>query len=253
MSWPVLDPMMDVPGADSLLARLRGAESMPSPETGVASAWAPLADSIREVAGRFGFAPGGGPLQRSAGHDFDVELTSAALGLFPDLTLYEGYLESPWEYLALVCVPDVVWWRWKTANTKTPGVIATERILMTEPFRHALARHWIRARVIGADLCKKASEDELVGLIERPSLAASPVVPKAILEAHLSLLESQPPKIRAAKGSSVSREAVFRDAMKRLGRINVIRPLSVLPADDVSFIAEVCLRESWEAFGAPAS
>lgn len=248
MSWPSADPMMDVAGAELLLVNLRYAKAMPQPEEDVPPAWVAIADQIRAVAAQHGFAPGGDPLPRGSGGGFDADLTSGAAEIFPDLSLYEAYLDSPWEYVALGCVPDVVWWRWKTANTKEPGVIATERILMTEPFRHGLARHWIRAHILGPELCMKATEDELVGLIERPSLAASPEVPRAILETHLRLLDGRRARGASSEARSISREDVFRDAMKRLGRINVLRPLFALPTGQVSEIAEACLSESWAAF-----
>ncbi len=255
VSWPELDPMAGVAGAGDLLTGLATASEMPDPPTGLSAPWAEIAVGVRQVAASHGFVAAGAPMKRGAGGSFDHALTAQIDALVPSLSLHEAYLDEPWEYLALVCLPDVVWWRWRSASAtdKETGEarISSDRLLMATPVRHALARHWIRSRVVGADLCLLATEDELVGVLERPSLGANPVLAGAILGAHLNILDH--PELRSAQPPSVGtnlREKVFRDAMKRLGRLNVICVLNSLDKEAAHERATAVLLESWAAFGA---
>lgn len=97
---------------------------------------AELRAALRSAAERAGFPE---PLVRSRHADLDLALARAlwdASGLSP----VEAGFPDVWSFLALVLVPDVVWWR-------AAGSTNIERFVATDLTRHTLARLWWRAHL----------------------------------------------------------------------------------------------------------
>lgn len=98
------------------------------------------------TAERFGWPS---PLAREEQRDLDLAL-ARVLWERVELTPAEASFGDVWSFLALVVVPDVVWWR-------AAGSTNIERFVATDLTRHTLARLWWRAHLFTWDL--EDSED----------------------------------------------------------------------------------------------
>ncbi|MNU57273.1 hypothetical protein D3C71_463920 [compost metagenome] len=120
-----------------------------------------------------------------------------------------------WEFLSCVLLPDIVRWRFGgTGGTATP----LERFLSGR--RNVFQRLWWRAfhlapRLAGApqlpELLRALGEDELVQLMERPSLAGIEGLPSSIASGLLAASQSY---------SDLTRRQLIREAQKRFLRLS---------------------------------
>jgi hypothetical protein len=95
-----------------------------------------LSSSLREVAVAHGYP---GTLARVDQTAVDLALAHV-LWQTADLSTSEAGFGDVWSFLALVLVPDVVWWR-------AAGSTNIERFVATDLTRHTLARLWWRAQL----------------------------------------------------------------------------------------------------------
>ncbi|MBO9706698.1 MAG: hypothetical protein J7521_00670 [Caulobacter sp.] len=113
---------------------------------------------------------------------FDIELTKALFD--EDLVAGpEAMNDEVWSFIAAVLVPDVVSWRFGATTERYRGGV-----------RNALQRLWLRGASFrkgsGEDrweIVESLSEDANLQILERPSLAGSPAVARAIGEEWLLL------------------------------------------------------------------
>ena len=139
-----------------------------------------LADRIRMIASRLGFSDGSsGQEQRS---EFDKKV-SILLALCPELRTGEALRDDVWTFLSIVLLPDVVAWRFQSrADERYFGGV-----------RNAFQRLWVRG--VGLDrgeeseirweLVSELTEDGLVQIFERASIASNHVLTRAIAETWL--------------------------------------------------------------------
>lgn len=179
-----------------------------------------LRRELVRIASRHGFGRG---YSRStgAGGKFDSE---AAIWL-ADETLFrsgESLRDDTWSFIGAVLAPDIVHWRFGPSIQRYIGGI-----------RNTFQRLWVRGVALdrGADhprrweLLEKLSEDALVQITERPSLAADSVLAVAIGEAWL----------RAAQAVGVAAmESIMRRAALRIRVWNEVRALADLPPDELA-------------------
>jgi hypothetical protein len=143
-----------------------------------------------------------------------------------NLTPHEAACDGVWEYLTCVLMPDFVVWRFRDVNGRT----SVDRFLAAGR-RNAFHRLWWRAYVLAGDLGAEAAkkllgfltEDDMVQTMERPGLFG-----------NLRMMRLYYAEFRKAVEDGqlgAPREAVNRDAHKRLLRIVAVRVLNAL-ADD---------------------
>jgi len=192
-----------------------------------------LRQAILEIAETFGY-PTIPNKEKAAG--FDAAATVALFKLV-DISAAEASRPGVWDFLSCVLLPDVVRWRFYSAErATTPDRFVAGR-------RNMFQRLWWRAyhvshgqRVTDAELGRLLTdmgEDELVQLMERPTLAGvyglSAVVAKGLLA--------------AAQKTSLTRRYLVREGQKRLLRISTFVSLESVSAEDASQIIERIFAE----------
>ncbi|RBY76278.1 hypothetical protein DQ239_14960 [Blastococcus sp. TF02-09] len=188
-----------------------------------------LAAGIRELADSLGFPE---PLNRAHIGDFDRPATALVhdrMAILPS----DAASEEVWNFLSLVVLPDVSVWRWPAR--------AEERLLGRP--RNVLRRLWWRAEVVGVDLINCADglgEDELVNIMERPTLAADRRLAQLIGDAIV-----KSPRV------NVARSEVMRDLAKRMLRTQGAFCLDVLTEQDLTVVVQRAMRQSLVALGLP--
>lgn len=228
----VLMPRLSPFGVDACLADLEHfiaaagqnlrPDQMPSGVSYAASGGTPVApaalgelrDRLLEIGRQCGFPERGGTRERAR---FD----RLAAAILYDSSLLRGgdaLRDDVWAFLSTVLVPDLTSWRFGTqAGERFHGGI-----------RNTLQRLWIRARVLDRgfghtarwELLERLTEDALVQITERPSIAADPRLARAFAESWV--------RASARIGQSNMEERT-RAAIIRLRLRGQIQMLSSLP------------------------
>jgi len=166
-----------------------------------------LAKKIRGLASVSGY-PEPGRTERGR-RDFDY---AAAEVLYSDLRISVNEASKPgvWEFLTCILLPDVVRWRFRDAA----GTTNAERF--TGGIRNTFQRLWRRAFVLyDVDspepyaLMRFLLEDEQVQITERPQVSSSRTLARRTAICFRNAVGKYP---------DLSREALMRDAWKRLFR-----------------------------------
>lgn len=184
-----------------------------------------IRNEIHRLAGECGFPAAKAP------PGFDAALPSLLGGLLQLAPSEAGRVEV-WNYLTLVVMPDIALWRWPSESMDP----SYER-LIGKP-RNVFRRHWWRWYLLGADITARLTEDELVQIVERAtSLGGDPRVAKALARQHLHHLDTRRLVVEGRERAFV-REALMRDAAKRVLRIGRVVALSALPDNDLDQLME---------------
>lgn len=164
--------------------------------------------------------------QRAAAFD-----SEAALVLWEQMPIApaEAAKGAVWEFLSCVLLPDIVRWRFGgTGGATTP----LERFLSGR--RNVFQRLWWRAfllapRVAGTphlrELLRALGEDELVQLMERPSLAGIEGLPASIAFGLLSASRSY---------SDITRRQLIREAQKHFLRLSSFISFESIAPEELS-------------------
>lgn len=133
------------------------------------------------------------------------------LGMSP----HEASHDEVWTYLTCCWLLDVAVWRF--------GTDADERRFLGNVNRNTFRRMWWRAEVLGPGIdLSRLGEDELVNIMERPTIAADRRLARGIAGEFLRRVE---------RGEGRERMQLMRDAMKRLLRLSPFVSFAAL-ADD---------------------
>ncbi|MGY1722735.1 hypothetical protein [Blastococcus sp. SYSU DS0533] len=184
-----------------------------------------VAEGLRELADSLGFPE---PLNRARVGDFDKPATALVhqrMRIVPSDAASDGV----WSFLALVVLPDVSIWRWPAR--------AEERLLGRP--RNVLRRLWWRAEVVGVDLINCADglgEDELVNIMERPTLSAD-----------RRLAQQMGDAIVKGPRASIARSELMRDFAKRMLRTQGAFCMDVLSDEDLHTVVQRELQEALAA------
>lgn len=130
-------------------------------------------------------------------------------------------------FVALVVLPDLAVWRF-------PGR-ADERLL-GQP-RNVFRRLWWRAETVGSDLIdaqRGLGEDELVNIMERPTLAANARTARRLAQL---LFEK-------GDATGLPRSELMRDVSKRVLRRQAVMCLDALPDDLLTEVLGDCFDEA---------
>jgi hypothetical protein len=220
----LLYPQLPEPVADQLAQRLgrldnlaaKGAAAVDHPDvfyspTGgrraMQSDVSSLRASIVSIAKANGY-PSGGAEEGWARFDSEA---AAALHSTMDISANEASRPGVWAFMTCVLLCDIVRWRFPGGATGTPK----ERFLFGR--RNALLRLWRRAFILGDPqhedryyLLRALGEDELVQIMERPFLAGTGPLARAVGRELLSA---------AARDASVPRRHLIREAQKYIRRL----------------------------------
>lgn len=166
------------------------------------------------------------PLDRASVAQFDRPATRI-LHEVMEIVPADAASEEVWNFVTLVLLPDVATWRFPDRSTDR---------MLGRP-RNVFRRLWWRAEIVGSDLIDISDglgEDELVNIMERSTLAASPALARAVAQAVV------------LRGSSVkaARSELMRDLAKRVLRAQAVLCIEALDSGAVSELVERCLAES---------
>lgn len=159
-----------------------------------------LSRQIRECADALGFPE---PFRtRDAYTDFDhavPKILFDTMGIVPADAADEGV----WSFLSLVVLPDIAAWRYPSR--------ARER-MMGLP-RNVFRRLWWRAYVLGSsdsDPTAVMGEDQLVAVMERPTIGGDPRLARSFCRAVMNALANDP---------GLPSMFLMRESAKRLTRL----------------------------------
>ncbi|KUI48132.1 hypothetical protein AU198_19065 [Mycobacterium sp. GA-1199] len=139
-----------------------------------------------------------------------------------DISPNEASHEEVWTYLTCCWLLDVAVWRF--------GSQADPRRFIGNINRNTFRRLWWRAEVLGPDIdLTQLGEDELVNIMERPTIAADLRLARGVAREFLS---------RVDRGAAESRMQLMRDAMKRLLRLTPVVSFAALDDNELESAIE---------------
>lgn len=179
-----------------------------------------IRDSVAALAGEHGF-----PRDQRRLVDFDGR---CALLLHEQLQLspHEASHEEVWSYLSCCWLLDVAVWRF--------GSDADERRFLGNVNRNTFRRLWWRAHILGTGgetPFHGLGEDELVNIMERPTISGNPSLARAIVSAFAE-------RLAADESLSGHRMHLMRDVMKRLVRLTPFVDLDGLDQDELALVID---------------
>lgn len=119
------------------------------------------------------------------------------------MTPHEASHEEVWSYLTCCWLLDVAFWRF--------GADADERRFIGNVNRNTFRRMWWRAEVLGPEVdLDRLGEDELVNIMERPTIAGDRTLARLVAQEFL---------VRVERDEAPERMLLMREAMKRLLRL----------------------------------
>lgn len=189
-----------------------------------------LRDGVRRVAAERGYPE---PLRRGREWTFD---SAAGRVLYETMEIIpaDAANEGVWSFLSLVLLPEIGPWRFPER--------AQDRLL-GHP-RNVLRRSWWRAHVLGADLDaapegqQPLGEDELVQIMERPTVAANPAVARAVRDGIF----------RGADRVPAARSEFARDLTKRVLRLTPFVCVDLLSDEELRDLVDELIEQSARAY-----
>jgi hypothetical protein len=157
-----------------------------------------LRDRVRAVTDELGFPTPGGRRGEGAALAFDQRLPGL-LHQMMDIVPADAAAEGVWSFISLVLLPDAAAWRYPDMHPDR----------LTGHYRNVFRRLWWRAEVLGAgprDAPARLGEDQLVAVMERPTIGGDRRLARSFCRAVLSKLEIQP----AGRGMMLMRESAKR-------------------------------------------
>ena len=148
-----------------------------------------------------------------------------------NMTAFEASQPEVWNFLALVTMPRITWWRFGPDNG--------ERWVASDLTRHMFARLWWQAFTFGSDqgngatdytLLRGLSESDLNQLTERKSLGGNHRVVRMIAR------EMQP--------IVINRRDVLRQLASRMRRLTPFVDFSILSDDRLESVVRSLLHEA---------
>jgi hypothetical protein len=179
--------------------------------------------SILHIAKKNGYGYKGTRLELAK---FDAE-TAAWLADQPVFASGEALRDDVWAFIAVVALPDVVYWRFGTSPERYLGGI-----------RNTFQRLWLRGKLFDRGnessdrwgLLEKLTEDAFVQIVERPSIGGDSVLTIAIAEAWIRA------SFHHGKGPM---ESLTRRAMLKLRARSEVRCLDELSTDSLAAILDI--------------
>jgi hypothetical protein len=141
---------------------------------------------------------------------------------------HEAGSEAAWSNLTVCWLMDVAVWRWSGMRD--------DRRFRGDVNRNTFRRLWGRAEVFGPDIdLTQLGEDELVNIMERPTIASNRPLARALASSFLD---------RVHDGDESGRMMLMRDAGKRLVRLTPIVDFHALDRAELQDIIRTVLEAS---------
>ncbi|OLT31029.1 hypothetical protein BJF82_02445 [Kytococcus sp. CUA-901] len=171
----------------------------------------------------------------SRDRSFDGHLIDVVPSL-EGLTPAEAGRAEVWNFLTLVVLPDVAFWRWPVTTDGLPN----QRRVLGGP-RNIFRRVWWRCHLLEPARVRFLSEDELVGITERAaSLGSSPVVARAFTDVLREAVER-------GEVAPSQREAVVRAYAKGALRRGAVLAFFAMTSDELMNVFRAVLSETLDA------
>jgi hypothetical protein len=159
------------------------------------------------------------------------------------MTPHEASRPEVWQFLCCFVFADIVAWRFPSDSERT----VEARFFGGN--RNALGRLWWRAEILRDEestdpyrLLDLLMEDELVQIMERPSIARCRPVARALAKGFLDVFAA-----KDKRGERLGRMELMRDAAKRILRTGAIIAFEVLNEEQAGAIAKIELARACEA------
>ncbi len=151
-----------------------------------------------------------------------ARIVHASLPISP----HEASEDDIWSYLTCVWLLDVAAWRWG-------GVGDSERRFRGDVNRNTFRRLWWRAEVLGSEIdLAQLGEDELVNIMERPTIAADRRLARRLAVQFLDRVSERDP---------AGRMMLMREAGKRLVRLTPIIDFHVMSDGELRALVDSVL------------
>lgn len=149
----------------------------------------------------------------------------------------EASHEEVWSYLTCCWLLDVAVWRF--------GADADKRRFIGNVNRNTFRRLWWRAEILGPDIdLAKLGEDELVNIMERPTIASDRRLARTVALEFLA---------RVHEGAADSRMQLMREGMKRLLRLTPLMAFQALADHELRAVVEQCFTSAAEGLAGGGS
>lgn len=214
------------------------------PDLSVSATWPAVAEPRIDSATLTGLrglllalaASHGFPDQVRATSDFDAAAAAVLREQLP-LTAHEAAQDDGWAWLTCCWLLDIAMWRF--------GPRADRRRYLGDVNRNTFRRLWWRHEILGQTRdVNRLGEDELVAIMERPTIAAHPRFARTIAAEFLDGLGRHP---------GVSRMHLMRETTKRLLRRTPFVDHSCLTPEDLTLEVKAAVDASAAAIlGLPA-
>lgn len=174
-------------------------------------------EGLLGIAIRYGF-----PSSKAASSQavFDVEIAKY-LSEIHYLGFGESLRDDVWSFVGIILAPDIVRWRFGSSAERYHGGV-----------RNTFQRLWLRAKLFDRGpesqdrwlLLESLTEDAMVQITERSSIASDPILARAIAEAWVRC---------AARSTSKKMEPIMRRAILIIRVENEIRCFSRLSQSEI--------------------
>lgn len=168
---------------------------------------------------------------RGAHSTFDQQL-AAELHQSMQITPAEAAAGGIWSFLALVVCPDIAVWRFPDRH---PHRLIGADLMLGSSNRHVFGRLWARAEILGEDANRTLNEDEVVNILERPSIGGDRRLAQTIASTHTAAFRDNP---------AIARTDLMRDAMRRLRRLAVVINLQCLDDRQLRLLVQETFQHS---------
>lgn len=196
-----------------------------------------IADGLTEIAERHGY-----PEERGRKTDADsdwAEFLHEHLGINP----YHAAHEGMWHFITVVLVPDLVRWRWGASEREAQ--VSDRWITVRYRQRNTFGRLWWRSEILRVNdspesyrLIHELGEDELVQIMERPSLSGNRRLSRITAQLLIKTAEANP---------TLQRSELLRDQQKRILRLGAFIEFQIPSDDDLGLLIGETFQQSVQA------
>ena len=192
-----------------------------------------IASGLTAIAERHGY-----PCEQARNTDSDGEWSEflhRSLRLTPHQAAHDGM----WHFLTLALVPDLVRWRWGASRGAEPS---DRWITVRHRGRNTFGRLWWRCAVLHQPstpdpyrLAHALGEDELVQIMERPSLSGNRRLSRITADVLLETASINP---------DLNRASLLRDQQKRMLRLGAFLELLAAGDDELQGVVRETFLDS---------
>ncbi len=162
------------------------------------------------------------------------------------VTPHEASQPGVWRFMCCVVFPDLVVWRWGRDEE-----LSEDRYLSVT--RNTFGRLWKRAYVLEevdgpkTGLLEALNEDELVQIMERPTIGGNRALAKTLASAFLTIVRGQGREGERLQTAGASREELMRQVTRRIIRAGSLLAVDALSESELAEFVKLELQHSLDA------